>query len=219
MEQDDYSIFRKFTNLDHAHDIHDLLTSNGINTVIGDNSSSLDNSFGGNHAQDMLEIRIDVADFERAEAVLAEHARKSLDDVPKDYYLFRFTDEELYDVLVKQDEWSEFDYLLSQKILEDRGKPVHDELLVRLRKERIEQLAKPDKDQKGWIVAGYIFAVLGGFLGLIIGYFLWTSRKTLPNGVKVPTYSENNRKHGKNILLLSLVFLPLSFILRVFNVF
>jgi hypothetical protein len=219
MEQDDYSIFRKFTNLDHAHDIHDLLTSKGIKTVIGDNSSSLDNSFGGNHAQDELEIRIDVADFERAEAILAQHARDSLNDVPKDYYLFEFTDDELYDVLVKHDEWNEFDYLLAQKILEDRGKPVDEEHLDNLRQERIELLAQPDKDQQGWIIAGYIFSILGGFLGLIIGYFLWTSRKTLPNGVKVPSYSESNRKHGKYIFLIGIIILPISILMRAFNVF
>lgn len=219
MEQDDYSIFRKFTNLDHAHDIHDLLTSKGIKTVIGDNSSSLDNSFGGNHAQDELEIRIDVADFERAEAILAQHARDSLNDVPKDYYLFEFTDDELYEVLVKHDEWNEFDYLLAQKILEDRGKPVDEEHLDNLRQERIDLLAKPDKDQQGWIIAGYIFSILGGFLGLIIGYFLWTSRKTLPNGVKVPSYSESNRKHGKYIFLIGVIVLPISILMRAFNVF
>ena len=219
MKKDDFSIFRKFTNPDHAYDIRELLTANGIETVIGDNASSLDNSFGGNHAQDEIEIRIDAADFEKAEALLAENARQSLNDVPKDYYLFEFTDDELYEVLVKQDEWNEFDYLLAQKILEDRGKPADDDLLTRLRKERLESLAKPDKDQKGWIIAGYIFAVLGGFLGLIVGYFLWTSKKTLPNGARVPTYSENNRKHGKHIFITSLIFVPLSFILRAFEVF
>jgi hypothetical protein len=214
MEQDDFSIFRKFTNVDHAHDIHDLLTKNGIQTIIGDNASSLGNSFGGNHAQDEIEIRIQVADFEKAETLLAEHAKASLNDVPKDYYLFAFTDAELYEVLVKRDEWNEFDYLLSQKILEDRGKPVDEALLDKLREERMQALAKPDRNQTSWIIAGYIFALLGGFLGLFIGYFLWTSKKTLPNGVRVYSYSESNRKNGRYIFLISCVIFPLSMLVK-----
>ena len=43
---------------------------------------------------------------------------------------------------------------------------------------------------------GYFFTIIGGLLGIFIGYSLFTVKKTLPNGKKVYSYSENDRKHG-----------------------
>ena len=123
---------------------------------------------------------------------------------------------ELYDILLKSDEWNKFDYSLAQKILRDRGKNIDKELLDSLKKQRLEDLAKPDENQKPWIIAGYVFALLGGFLGLIIGYFLWTSKKTLPNGQKVYSYSSNDRKHGKYIFYIALIIFPSALLLKVF---
>ncbi len=139
-----------------------------------------------------------------------------INNVDDDYYLLSFTDDELYDILVKSDEWSEFDYSLSKKLLKERGKSVDDELLKSLKLKRIKELAKPEGNQKGWIIAGYIFAFLGGFLGLIIGYFLWTSKKTLPNGQKVFSYYPKDRRNGKYIFYISLIIFPISFLIKLF---
>jgi hypothetical protein len=69
--------------------------------------------------------------------------------------------------------------VLAQETLIQRGKPINKSLLNSLKKERLKALAKPEEHQKLWIIAGYLFSVLGGFIGLIIGYFLWTSKKNL----------------------------------------
>ena len=120
----------------------------------------------------------------------------------------------MYEILLKADEWNEFDYKLAQKILVQRGKSVDTELLKALKKQRIELLAKPEENQKSWIVAGYIFATLGGLLGIFIGYSLWTSKKSLPNGQKVYSYNEKDRTHGKNIFYIGLITLPFYVIVR-----
>ncbi len=142
-----------------------------------------------------------------------------INEVDRDYYLFEFTDEELYEILLKSDEWSAFDYSLAQQILTDRGKSIDKNLLNSLKNERLKDLAKPEGNQKPWIIGGYTFAILGGFLGLIIGYFLWTSKKTLPNGQKVYSYSVNDRKHGKYIFYISLIIAPTAMLLRVVGQF
>ena len=84
-----------------------------------------------------------------------------------------------------------------------------------LKKERLKQLAKPEENQKPWIIGGYIFSFLGGFLGMIIGYFLWTSKKTLPNGERVHSYIEKDRKHGKYIFYIGVIIFPISLIFKV----
>ena len=130
--------------------------------------------------------------------------------------MFDFTNEELYDILLKSDEWNKFDYILAQKILKEREKPIDEDLIESLKKQRIEELARPEGNQKPWIIAGYLFALLGGFLGIIIGYFLWTSKKTLPNGQKVYSYSKKDRTQEKYIFFVAIIIFPISLILRVF---
>lgn len=213
--EDDYSIFRKFPSLEQATELKTLLNNNGIETVLGDNVPPVDVTFSGNTLQNEIEVRIKQTDFKKAELLLEKDAEDLIENIDKDYYLFDFTDKELYEILLKSDEWNAFDYTLAQKILIQRGKSIDKDLLNSLKEERLKQLAKPEENQKPWIIAGYFFMLLGGFLGLIIGYFLWTSKKTLPNGQKVYSYAESDRKHGKYIFFISLIIAPASILFRV----
>jgi len=213
--EDDYSIFRKFPSLEQATELKTLLNNNGIETVLGDNEPPVDVTFSGNTLQNEIEVRIKQTDFKKAELLLEKDAEDLIENIDKDYYLFDFTDKELYEILLKSDEWNAFDYTLAQKILIQRGKSIDKDLLNSLKEERLKQLAKPEGNQKPWIIAGYFFMLLGGFLGLIIGYFLWTSKKTLPNGQKVYSYAESDRKHGKYIFFISLIIAPASILFRV----
>ena len=214
-----YSIFKKFPTLEQANELKELLKENGIESLLADNIPPVDVTFSGNTLQNEFEVRIKQSDFKKAEEILEKNAEKLIDQIDKDYYLFEFTDEELYEILLKSDEWNAFDYSLAQKILKQRGKSVDKELLNSLKNERLRDLAKPEENQKPWIIAGYVFSLLGGFLGLIIGYFLWTSKKTLPNGQKVYSYSANDRKHGKYIFYIGLIITPTALLLKVVGQF
>ena len=217
--KENYSIFRKFPTLEQASELKDLLNENGIESILADNVPPVDVTFSGSTLNNQIEIRIKQTDFKKAEEILEKKAEDLIDQIDKDYYLFEFTDEELYEVLLKSDEWNAFDYTLAQKILKQRGKSINKELLNSLKNERLRDLAKPEGNQKPWIIGGYVFSILGGFLGLIIGYFLWTSKKTLPNGQKVYSYSENDRKHGKYIFYIGLIIAPTAMFLKVVSQF
>src|SRR5690606_22574962 len=130
---------------------------------------------------------------------------KDLNAVDQDHYLFDFTEEELRDILLKSDEWSKYDYLLAQKILRDRGHKIDTETINVLKEKRIEDLAKPDKNKKLSILAGYVFAIFGGLIAIFIGWHLFSHKKTLPNGGQVYSYSEQDRKQGRIILILGTV--------------
>lgn len=217
--KENYSIFRKFPTLEQALELKELMNENGIDTIVDDNVPPVDITFSGSTLLNEVEIRIKQTDFEKAESILEKSAKNIIDEIEKDYYLFEFTNEELYDILLKSDEWSSFDYTLSQEILKQRGKSIDTDLLNSLKKERLNHLAKPEANQKPWIIGGYVFSILGGFLGLIIGYFLWTSKKTLPNGQKVYSYSESDRKHGKYIFYIGLIIAPTALLLKVMSQF
>lgn len=211
----DFSLFKSLPTAEQANELKSLLNQNGIETVMDDNRAPFDITFSGSTVQDKYEVIIKKADFEKAESLLEKQAQETIQNINKNHYLFEFSNEELYEILLKPDEWNSLDYSLAQKILTDRGKSIDIDLLNSLKNERIKDLSKPEEGQLGWVVAGYFFSILGGFLGLIIGYFLWTSKKTLPNGEKVYNYTEKDRKHGKTIFLIGLIVLPILLSYRI----
>ena len=202
--------------MQQAKELEALLSENKIENSLIENKSSLDASFSSALLND-FEIKIKAEDFERAQLLVEEQAANMLNDIDKDYYLLSFTNEELYDIILKKDEWNEFDYLLARKLLTQRGKVVDDELLISIKNQRIKDLSKPEPHQKAWVFAGYLLAFLGGVIGVIIGYLLWRSQKTLPNGVKVYSYSKSERKHGLIIFSIGVFMFALSIMLQVFN--
>ncbi len=56
----------------------------------------------------------------------------------------------------------------------------------------------------GMIIAGYIFAVLGGLIGFILGVYLWQGKENV-NGVKQKKYDEATRRQGMIIAIVAVV--------------
>ena len=83
------------------------------------------------------------------------------------------------------------------------------------KEDKIETLKKPDEPQTFWIGIGYFFAIMGGLLGVFIGWFLTTHKKTLPDGERVYGYSESDRIHGRRIFWIGVVVIALSVIVRI----
>ena len=121
------------------------------------------------------------------------------------HYLFGFKDEELFDILASPDEWSAYDYQLARRVLSERGIDVDAKLLELLKKTRLQELAQPEGKQTTNVWLGYAFALLGGVVGLFIGWNMVTAKKTLPNGERVSVFSDSDRSHGKAIIALSLI--------------
>ena len=209
MNEDDFSIFKRFPVLELAEETAKILNDAGIKTIIADNVPPVDITFSGSTLQHEIEVRVLPADFPQAEAILQERAEQLIEEVDEDYYLFSYTDDELYKILEKPDEWGEINYVLAQQILKKRGKEIGKEQIDNFKKERIEELAQPEKNQQGWVVAGYIFAFVGGLAGLVIGWALWKAKKTLPDGSKVYSYSEKDRNQGKYIFYIGIIVLPI----------
>lgn len=208
-----YVTFKKFPDAVQAKALQQFLIDSGVECLFADTSPAMGSAMAGDYNKE-YEVQLKPADFEKAEQLLEDHAKTMLNNLPDDYYLLSFSNEELFDVVLKHDEWSEFDYLLARKLLAERGKEVDEDLIKSLRNQRIFDLAKPEQDQTVWIIVGYGLAFIGGLLGIITGYVLWSSKKTLPNGQVVPTYSQSDRAHGKLILILGIVMVPILITIR-----
>ena len=66
-----------------------------------------------------------------------------------------------------------------------------------------------EKSATGWLIAAYIFAALGGYLGMIIGIMVFMAKEKVkdPNGgeTKVLKYKKNHRTLGLIAAILSVI--------------
>jgi len=204
-------MFRRFIVAGQAKKLAEELGNKGIECQLIDNSLSAEITFSSN-----IELMIRQSDFEKANKILDEKAEILLVDINKEHYLFDFTNDELYDILAKPDAWNPLDYKFAQQILNDRGQVVNKDLLKTLKQARLAELSKPDKGQTVWIIVGYIFSFTISIIGLIIGWYLWKTKKTLPGGEKIYVYSKNDRIHGQLIFLIGIIFLLIAIFIKLF---
>jgi len=205
--KEEFLMFQKFNSESQAIDFGSLLNENKIEFLIENISINFDPILSNNEFGKEYCVKIKKDDFEKANEILREKAKTEINEVRDDYYLLSFSDEELIDVIEKSDEWNKFDVELAQKLLKERGNEITNEQINELKKQRIVELSKPEKGQNIYIIIGYVCAILGGLLGIFIGWHLLTYKKTLPNGNRIYAYSKNDRKQGNRILILGAVFI------------
>ena len=205
--KEEFLMFQKFNSESQAIDFGSLLNENKIEFLIENISINFDPILSNNEFGKEYCVKIKKDDFEKANEILREKAKTEINEVRDDYYLLSFSDEELIDVIEKSDEWNKFDVELAQKLLKERGNEITNEQINELKKQRIVELSKPEKGQYIYIIIGYVCAILGGLLGIFIGWHLLTYKKTLPNGNRIYAYSKNDRKQGNRILILGAVFI------------
>jgi hypothetical protein len=211
---EEFITFQKFNDQNSASELGDFFKEKKLEYLLEDNSLSFDPTFANNGFDKEFCIKLKKSDFEKGNAFLNEKAEIEIVEIDKDYYLFSFTDKELLELITASDEWSPFDVSLAEKLLNERGKEVTSEEIKKLKTNRIVELSKPEESQRTYIIIGYITAILGGVLGIFIGWHLLTFKKTLPNGNRIYAYSENDRKQGNRILILGGIFLVIWLLFR-----
>lgn len=198
-----FLIFQSFTDIDLAQEIAEKLRQHNIPLQFDDTSSPIDAVIIGSTLAADLRIKLRQEDFQKAHSILENYYKTQLDSVEKDYYLFDFTNEELQEIVEKSDEWGTFDFLLAQKLLKERGKEFQPEEIQVLKANRIKEIARPERVGFSWIFLGYLISILFSPFGIFFGLAITSFKKTLPNGEWVYSYNENDRKHGKTILIIS----------------
>jgi len=158
-------------------------------------------------------------DFVRVRQLEESHAADSLAELPADYYLFGFSNAELWEVLSQPAAWSSHDVALASRLLRERGETVTEDTLKELRARHTASLATPSPSPTALILAGYVLALLGGLVGIAIGWSLRRHRKTLPDGRQVLAYSAADQAHGLRIMVLGTVVLLAWIALRLLPLF
>lgn len=196
--------FRRFHEEETAIDFVQKLNELDIEFEVEDNDSF---STKKNATRD-ISVKLKPADFDIAQKELENYYGFLTRQVDDNYYLFEFTNEELQEVIEKPHKWADFDYQLARRILRDRDSKMSDGLIDDPEKTSSEDPAIPKSHHRGWINFGYFLAVAGGLFGIIIGWYLCYSKRLFPDGRRAHGCTEWERKHGKQILLLGGIFLP-----------
>jgi len=213
--KEEFLIFQKLNSESQAAEFGSLLSENKVEFLIENISINFDPILSNNEFAKEYCIRIKKNDFEKANDILREKAKTEINEIQDDYYLLSFSNEELIYVIEKSDEWNKLDVELAHKLLKERGNEITTEQINEFRKQRVLELSKPEDGQNVYIIIGYVFALLGGLLGIFIGWHLLTFKKTLPNGNLIYAYSENDRKQGNRIVILGGVFIAIWVLYRI----
>ncbi len=202
-----FTTFQQFTVREEALELADLLEANNIPYKLETGGEEFNPAFVFNGE---CRILVHPEDVDKVTALFTSN-------IDADYYLYGFTNNELLDVIAKRDEWSHLDFILAQQLLKERGVELGEEHIHRVEEERIADLSRPDNVHAGWIIAGYVFALAGGFFGILLGGSILLGKKLLPNGEKVYNYSDSDRSHARRILMIGSITLTAGLMLKVWD--
>ncbi len=203
--EEKFLTFQKFNDEGIAKNLTDLLAKNDIKFETEDSNKFFDVSFANNPLGREIRVKLQPKDFEVTKKLLEIYYKKQTENVDKDYYLFEFTDQELTEIVMKPDEWGDFDYQLAQQLLKERGIEIKPAVIELITKQRNDDLAKPIEANKYLFTVGYVFAILGGLIGILIGAVIAYSKKTLPDGRSVYRYTEDEKDKGIIIMFLGVI--------------
>ena len=121
------------------------------------------------------------------------------------------TDNELIKIYTNPDDYKKELVNLSKKEIENRKLPIDS---INAEKTKNEILFR-EEEQGSYTAAGYIFGIIGGIIGIIIGCQYMLSKHENINGDKFYRYNKSTRKHGKIILILSVVTIIFTIIVSI----
>lgn len=200
------STYKSYSTLEEAKAFALWLRQNDIPSKIEDNTPQLSSIFIGDTLQDNYFLKIRDTDFQIVNKLYSEKVQEDVKNLHEEYYLYSFTNEELLEILDNPDDWDEFNIQASLQILNERGLKMDPNIIEDIHFDQLIEESKPEKLDQVWIILGYGLAILGGFLAIVIGNYIHTSKKTLRDGNVIHRYVEEDRSHGLIISIVGFVF-------------
>lgn len=115
------------------------------------------------------------------------------DDAASDFFA-DFSNEELQEVLVKPEEWGVDQVVLARQTLLERGEEIDVPKIKAERKAHLNEARKPRKAHPIIFVIAVLAMVPGGFLGLILAFWVALATSKDPEGKRYFYYTQNSRR-------------------------
>jgi hypothetical protein len=211
---DEFTEIRRFVSVDLLNQVTEILDDHNVMYKIEDTSYAFDITF--THSQMNIEYILKVRhdEVEKVEALLEGNISADLN--VDEYYLDSFSDSELIELISNQEEWSKYDIEYSRKLISKRNIEIDEAEINKSKENRIEELNTGIKAKPIIIFCGYMFSILGGWLGLIVAISLRYTKRVISNNNKVFYYDDKSRAHGDNMLLIFAVWLLITLLLLVY---
>jgi hypothetical protein len=193
---------KEFQDRELLGDYVDLFEKAEIPFSVEDSKPRFDASFANDESRRYYRINVAPVNLGSALELCERMDQKIMAELPHDYYLFQFSDEELREILVRSFEWNSLDVMLAKKLLIERGVPFSEDNIAEERQEIIDELDAPEKIELPIVILGYIFSLLGGAFGLIIALIILNSKKKTIEGHQIPRYNSKTRVHGAYMLVI-----------------
>lgn len=115
------------------------------------------------------------------------------EDEPNDFFS-DFSNEELQDVLVKPEEWGVDQVVLARETLLERGEEIDVPKIKAERKAHLAEVRKPKKAHPILFVIAIMAMFPGGFLGLLLTFWVALATNKDPVGKRYFYYTQNSRR-------------------------
>ena len=172
----DFVNYQTFSNLEEASDLIDLLNANNIPFEVDDSSLRYDVSNANSNPMGKgLIIKISATDVEKTDKLNLKVETES----PDDHFLYTFSDNDIADVIVNPEDWTEEEIAIANKILKQRNINLSAELIKSLRKDKIIENRKETVDEQ----TKQINAIKGG-----VSWLLWIGILSVINTLLLLTY-------------------------------
>jgi hypothetical protein len=150
--------YQTFSDLNEASDLIELLNINQIPFEIDDSALHFDVVLQNMNPMDNgVIIKISPRDKERADKVFLKNTENDSID---DHYLFSFSDNDIIDIIVNPEEWTEEEIALAKKILKQRELKPTIEQVKSLRK-NTNKVKEQIKKENSIIGGAGLFFVIG----------------------------------------------------------
>ncbi len=202
-----FKTFRTFHDECTLKIFTDLLEKNDILYSVENHSQSFDPSFAYNSFNKEFSVEIAPENFQQIYEIEQSEVENQIKNAPADYYLFSYSQKELEEIVAARDEWNAYDYLLAQKILKEKGASKNIEYPEVQLQNRISELKKITDIHPVWLLVFYVIAFFGGFFAIIIGYYIKTAKKVLPNGETISRFTKRDILHGTLLFYAGIFFL------------
>jgi len=227
----DFVTFQEFETRAEADALAEQLKAHDIPATVEQNRNLLDQNIIGRQYNNYILVKIKGEDFARAQKVLLDATEVDMSQLPENYMLLSFTNDELIDVLAKPDEWGPFNYKLALMLLERKGVAIDDRKTEELQHAHLLEASTRRSLGPAHLLFGYGFTIicilaivlknktallllsyfygLPIFIGFVLGMVFRFTRRTLPDGSRIYSYDDSARKHGLFMLLLSTIVMVL----------
>lgn len=161
---DEFIEYQRFSTLDEATPLIDLLDINQIPFKIDDSAMRFDMSATSiNPLESGIVIQVREIDKDKIERL----NQRSTEIPVNDHYMYSLSDNDIIDAIVNPEDWTKEEHVLAQEIFKQRNLKPTAETIKSSRKEKIETVRTEELKQKNLILGGASWFLWIGILSTL----------------------------------------------------